>query len=92
MAENYDGLVIVLLMVKIKSCFLLLLVMVFMPGSTHQVGQLWITWSLLSQGTSVFIWMTERQLLKSKIRLLILERGTMDAKWSYKDLGSKVLR
>lgn len=87
-----DGLVIVLLMVKIKSCFLLLLVMVSMPGSTHQIGQLWITWSLLSQGMSIFIWMTERQLLKSKIRLLIIGGGTTDAKWSSKDLGSKMLR
>ena len=92
MAENYSGLVIVLLMVKIKPCFLLLLVMVSMPGDTYQIGQSWITWSLPSQGTSIFIWMTERQLLKSKIRLLILPGGTTDAKWSCKALGGKVLR
>ena len=91
MAENYDGLVIASLMMEIKSCFLLL-VLVSVPGTAYLIGQSWITWSLLSQGTLTFVSMRERQFLKSKIRLLVPGGGTKDAEWYCKDLGSKVLR
>lgn len=91
MAETADGLVIASLTMEIKSCFLLL-ALVSRPGSTHLIGQSWITWSVLSQGTLTFVSMRERQFLKSKIRLLVPGGGTTDAEWSCKDLGSKVLR
>lgn len=91
MAETDDALVVASLTMEIKSCFLLL-ALVSRPGSTHLIGQLWITWSRLSRGTLTFVSMRERQLLKSKLRLLVPGGGTMDAEWSCKDLGSKVLR